>query len=46
MECGFLSNGEEAALLRTDAYQRKIAIALAGTYFNELQKIPAALGGK
>ncbi len=46
VECGFLSNGEEAALLRTDAYQRKIAIALAGTYFNELQKIPAALGGK
>lgn len=46
VECGFLSNGEEAALLRTDAYQRKIALALAGAYFNELQKMPTALGGE
>lgn len=33
VECGFLSNGEEAALLCTDAYQRKVAVALAGAYF-------------
>lgn len=46
VECGFLSNGEEAALLLTGAYQRKIAIALAGAYFNELQIMPTTLGGK
>lgn len=46
VECGFLSNGEEAALLRTDTYQRKLAMALAGAYFNELQKIPTTLGGE
>lgn len=33
VECGFLSNGEEAALLCTDTYQRKVALALAGAYF-------------
>lgn len=46
VECGFLSNGEEAALLLTDAYQRKVAMALTGAYLNELQMIPATLGGK
>lgn len=46
VECGFLSNGEEAALLCTDMYQKKIAMALAGSYFNELQMIPTALGGE
>ncbi|MBD5083537.1 MAG: N-acetylmuramoyl-L-alanine amidase [Clostridiales bacterium] len=46
VECGFLSNGEEAALLLTGTYQRKIAIALAGAYFNELQMMPTTLGGK
>ena len=46
VECGFLSNAEEAALLGTDAYQRKIAIALAGAYFNKLQTIPTTLGGE
>lgn len=46
VECGFLSNGEEAALLLTGTYQRKIAIALAGAYFNELQIMPTTLGGK
>lgn len=45
VECGFLSNGEEASLLLTDAYQRKIAIALAGAYFYQLQSIPEPLGG-
>ncbi|MBD5099419.1 MAG: N-acetylmuramoyl-L-alanine amidase [Clostridiales bacterium] len=46
VECGFLSNGEEAALLLTGAYQKKIAIALAGAYFHELQMMPTTLGGE
>ena len=46
VECGFLSNGEEAALLCADMYQRKIAMALAGAYFNALQMIPTTLGGE
>ena len=45
VECGFLSNGEEAALLCTDTYQRKIAMALAGAYFKELQMISTTPGG-
>lgn len=36
VECGFLSNGEEAALLTADAYQRKVAVALAGAYYAQL----------
>lgn len=46
VECGFLSNGEEASLLMTDVYQRKIALALAGSYVRELQMIPTVLGGE
>lgn len=46
VECGFLSNGEEASLLLTDAYQRKIAVALAGAYVRELQMIPTVWEGK
>ena len=46
VECGFLSNGEEAALLLTDTYQRKIAMTLAGAYLHELQMIPNPLGGE
>lgn len=46
VECGFLSNGEEAAMLCTDMYQKKIAVALTGAYFNELQMISATLGGE
>jgi len=45
VECGFLSNGEEAALLMTNAYQRKIALVLSGAYFHQLQMIPTPLGG-
>lgn len=45
VECGFLSNGEDAALLLTDAYQRKIAMALAGAYFYEIQTTPGIGGG-
>lgn len=46
VECGFLSNGKEASLLVTDAYQRKVALALAGAYFTQLQITPTTLGGK
>jgi len=46
VECGFLSNGEEAALLGTDTYQRKVAMALAGAYFTQLQMMPTNLGGE
>lgn len=46
VECGFLSNGEEASLLLTDSYQRKISMALAGAYFHEIQMIPTVWGGE
>ena len=40
VECGFLSNGEEASLLLTADYQRKLAAALAAAYFHQLQMMP------
>ena len=46
VECGFLSNGEEASLLLTDVYQRKISLALAGAYLQEIQMIPTVWGGE
>lgn len=46
VECGFLSNGEEAALLLTDTYQRKVAMALTGAFFHALQIMPATLEGE
>ena len=46
VECGFLSNGEEASLLLTDAYQRKISLALTGAYLQEIQMIPSVWGGE
>ena len=46
VECGFLSNGQEASLLLTDAYQRKIALALTGAYLREIQMIPTVWGGE
>lgn len=36
VECGFLSNPEEDALLQTPEYQTKIAVALAEGYFSYL----------
>lgn len=45
VECGFLSNGEEAALLLTGTYQRKIAAVLTASYFSALQMTPSTLGG-
>jgi len=35
VECGFLSNAEEAALLQQDDYQRKLAAAIVCGYLNE-----------
>jgi len=35
VECGFLSNYQEDALLQNPDYQTKIALALAGSYLNE-----------
>ena len=46
VECGFLSNGEEASLLLTDTYQRSISLALVGAYVRELQMIPTVWGGE
>ena len=34
IECGFLTNPEEEALLRQDRYQRKLAASVAGTLLN------------
>jgi len=45
IECGFLSNGEEASLLLTDAYQRKIAVALTGAALHQLQTLQSISGG-
>lgn len=47
VECGFLSNGEEASLLLTDQYQRKVALTLAGAYFHQMGAVPdiGRLGG-
>ena len=36
VECGFLSNVEEEANLRSDVYQKKIACVIAATVFNFL----------
>ena len=46
VECGFLSNGEEASLLLTAPYQRKIAMVLTGAYLHEIQMIPTVWGGE
>lgn len=40
VECGFLSNSEEAALLLTNTYQKKVAMALAGAYFFKASMSP------
>lgn len=45
VECGFLSNGEEASLLLTDSYQRKVAVALAGACLQQLQIVEGFAGG-
>lgn len=40
VECGFLSSGEEAALLLTKSYQTKVAATLAGATLRYIQLIP------
>ena len=40
VECGFLSNPTEDALLQTDGYQTKIAAALAGAYLSYQEITP------
>ena len=45
VECGFLSNGEEASLLSTDDYQRKIAVALTGACLHQLHTMKGFSGG-
>ena len=37
IECGFLSNAREEALLQQDSYQTKIALAIAGGYLQYLE---------
>ena len=37
VECGFLSNPKEAALLKQDVYQTKLALAIAAGYLNYLE---------
>ena len=37
VECGFLTNPAEDAMLQNDSYQKKIAAALAGSYLQYLQ---------
>jgi len=40
VECGFISNFKEDALLQTEGYQTKIATALAGAYLKFQQMTP------
>ena len=34
IECGFLSNAEETQLLKTEAYQQKLAVTIAAGLMN------------
>lgn len=45
VECGFLSHGEEASLLLTDSYQRKLAVALTGACLKQLNTLQEFSGG-
>ena len=45
VECGFLSNGEEAALLLTDHYQRKVAAVLTSACLRQITALEKAAGG-
>ena len=38
VECGFLSNPEEDALLQTEDYQRRLSIVLIGSYLQEIEQ--------
>ena len=43
VECGFISNYEEAELLKDDTYQTKIALALCHSLFSYLNPVPVPL---
>ena len=45
VECGFLSNGEEAALLLTEHYQRKIAAVLTSACLRQITALERVSGG-
>ena len=45
VECGFLSNGEETALLLNDGYQKKLAVALAVSCMKQLSAMERDSGG-
>ena len=40
VECGFVSNPEEEALLKDDGYQKKLALAITGGYIEYLKEKP------
>lgn len=44
VECGFLSNPEELALLKTDTYRTKLALALAAGCLRQYRELEAAYG--
>ena len=46
VECGFLSNATDTALLLTSGYQLKLAAVLTAAYFHQLQMIPNPVGGE
>ena len=46
VECGFLSNAEEAALLLTDHYQKQFAVALTGSCLRQLGIMESFSGGE
>lgn len=45
VECGFISNREEAALLADDTYQKKLAAILAAGIYSEFRSEPNPNGG-
>ena len=44
VECGFLSNPEELALLKTDAYRTKLALVLAAGCLSQYRELEAEYG--
>ena len=44
VECGFLSNPDELALLKSDAYRTKLALALAGGCLMQYEELEARYG--
>ncbi len=44
VECGFLSNPEELAMLKTDAYRTKLALVLAAGCFRQYRELEAQYG--